>query len=65
MGVFVGSPGVFGDGAFDVEGVAGFKRVDVLGHGAVGVFFDDEIEEAAGVYTQVVNNDRLYGSIGI
>lgn len=62
--VFVRRPGIFWDWAFDVEGVAGFEGVDVLGHGAVGVLFDDEVEEAAGVY--IVGQTRLLdGNIGI
>ena len=47
--MFVGGPGVFGDGAFDVEALAGGEGVDVFGHGAVLVAFYYEVQVAFGV----------------
>ena len=41
--------GVFGNGAFEGEALRRLHVMEVGGHGAVGVFFDDEINEAAGV----------------
>jgi len=40
--VLVGRPGVFGNRAFHVQGVAGLHVVQVLGHGTAGVLFHDE-----------------------
>ena len=62
VAVFVGRPGVFRDGAFDVEGVAGFQGVYVFGHRSVGVFFDDEVEEAPRIYI-ACQSQLQYGNI--
>ena len=47
MGVVVGVVGVFGDGAFEGEALRGFHVVEVGGHGAVGVFLNDEVNVSA------------------
>ena len=44
--MLVGFPGIFWDGTFHFECAAFFVGVDVLGHGAVGVFFYYEVEVA-------------------
>ena len=44
--VLVGGVGVFRDGAFHVEELAGDHVVQVRGHGTVRVAFDDEVKEA-------------------
>ena len=46
MVVLVGGPGVFRDGAFEGEELARLHAVDVFRHGAVGIHFDKEVEEA-------------------
>lgn len=47
MVVLVGGPGVLWEGAFEVEALAGSHVVEVLGHWAVGVALDEEVEVAA------------------
>ena len=47
VGVFVGGPRVFGDGAFEGEQLPWCHAVDVFGHGAIGVDFDKKVHEAA------------------
>lgn len=44
--VLVGRPGVFRDGTFEGECLAGFQGEDVVGHGAFGVDLDKEVEMA-------------------
>ena len=41
MGVLVGSPGVLGDGAFEVKSLTWGHVVYVLGHWTVRVFLDE------------------------
>jgi len=48
--VLVLGPGVFGEGAFHVEALAGGHAVEMFGHGAVGVALDYEVEVAADVF---------------
>lgn len=60
--VLVGRPGVFGDGAFEVEALRRVHAVEVFGHGPVGVAFDDEVEVAASVFVadgRVGSDDRF------
>lgn len=58
MRVFVFRPGIFGDGAFEGETLAGLHVVEMRGHGAIGVFFDDEIKVADGSWRLLLA--RLY-----
>lgn len=66
--VFVGLPGVFGDGPFEGEGFAGGESVEVFGHGAVRVDFYEEVEVAGfGFvgYGSVGADDGLFGVGGL
>jgi len=51
--VLVGVPCVLGDGALELDALAGLDVVQVRGHGAVGVFLDEEREVASLVCTCV------------
>lgn len=48
--VLVLGPGVFGQGTFHVEALAGAHAVEVFGHGAVGVALDYEVEVPESVF---------------
>jgi hypothetical protein len=49
--VLVCRPRVFGNWTFEVEALAGCHAVHVLGHGAVGIAFDHQIEVASFICT--------------
>lgn len=48
--VLVGLPGVLGKRTFEVHALANAQAVEVFGHGAIGIFLDNELEEAGNVY---------------
>ena len=50
MRMRVWSVGVLWNGAFKGEALRRFHIVEVGGHRAVGVFLDDKIDEATGVW---------------
>lgn len=60
--VLVGGPGVLGDGALEVESLTGTHVVHVLGHGAVGVALDDEVDVSFGI---LVADGRVWSDDGL
>lgn len=47
--VLVGLPGVLGEGALEGKALVDVHRVEVLGHGAIGIGLDHELEVAGGI----------------
>lgn len=64
MLVLVGLPGVFGDRSFELQALVDVHAVQVLGHGAVGVDLDYEVEVAGLLCGNGVNLLRVYTGTG-